>query len=42
LSGSFLTYLDILIGFALVLLLASSIVTVLSQWLLNLPLGDRA
>ncbi|MDQ3776690.1 MAG: hypothetical protein M3461_21230 [Pseudomonadota bacterium] len=35
-SGSFLTYLDILIGFALVMLLASSIVTVLSQWLLNL------
>jgi hypothetical protein len=35
-SGSLLTYLDILIGFALVMLLASSIVTVLSQWLLNL------
>jgi hypothetical protein len=27
------TYLDILIGFALVMLLASSIVAVLSQWL---------
>jgi hypothetical protein len=35
-SGSLLTYLDILIGFVLVILLASSIVAVLSQWLLNL------
>ncbi len=35
-SGSLLTYLDILIGFVLVMMLASSIVTVLSQWLLNL------
>ncbi len=35
-SGSLLTYLDILTGFALVMLLASSIVAVLSQWLMNL------
>jgi hypothetical protein len=33
---SLLTYLDILIGFVLVMLLASAVVTVLSQWLLNL------
>ena len=35
-SSSLLTYLDILIGFTLVMLLASSLVTVLSQWVLNL------
>lgn len=35
-TGSLLTYLDVSIGFALIMLLACSIVTALSQWLLNL------
>jgi hypothetical protein len=34
-AQSFLEYLDVLIGFALVMLLVSSIVTLITQWLLN-------
>lgn len=34
-NGSFLDYLDILIGFSMVMLLVSSLVTVITNWILN-------
>lgn len=34
-TGSFLDYLDILIGFAMVMLIVSSLVTVITNWVLN-------